>query len=66
AIYMEILHEINSHYKLQGHLTSQIALNHLSMWGTKRQNISGKIRKKLLTILEVTKQQTPASRISDL
>ncbi|MEE4962431.1 ATP-binding protein [Pseudomonas alliivorans] len=66
AIYMEILHEINSHYKLQGHLTSQVALSHLSTWGVKRQNISGKIRKKLLAILEVTKQQTPASRISDL
>jgi hypothetical protein len=66
AIYMEVLSEISSHYKLQGNLTSQVALKHLSLWGTKRQNISGKIRKKLLAILEHTKDQTPARRISEL
>ncbi|WP_460410506.1 P-loop ATPase, Sll1717 family [Pseudomonas sp. MD6] len=64
AIYMEIISEISDHYKLQGNLTDPTALKHLSIWGAKRQNISGKIRKKLLSILENTKDQSPARRIS--
>lgn len=66
ALYMEVLSEVSNHYKLQNNLTSQVALKHLALWGNKRQNISGKIRKKLLGILEHTKEQSPARRISEL
>lgn len=66
AIYMEVLSEISTHHKLQSNLTCPTALKHLALWGAKRQNISGKIRKKLLSILDETKDQTPARRISEL
>ncbi|HHQ3238672.1 TPA: P-loop ATPase, Sll1717 family, partial [Klebsiella pneumoniae] len=39
---------------------------HLLSWGAKRQNISGKIRKKLISILDTGKDVKPATRISDL
>ncbi|MEL5023381.1 HypX, partial [Klebsiella pneumoniae] len=38
----------------------------LLSWGAKRQNISGKIRKKLISILDTGKDVKPATRISDL
>jgi Cdc6-like AAA superfamily ATPase len=66
AIYMELLSEISEHWKLHGNLINPTALKHLGIWGPKRKNISGKIRKRLLSILDNTKDQSPARRISEL
>ncbi|HGY4431228.1 TPA: ATP-binding protein, partial [Klebsiella pneumoniae] len=66
AIYMELLSEIASHYKMKNDLDYKSVEKHLLSWGAKRQNISGKIRKKLISILDTGKDVKPATRISDL
>ncbi|WP_260466163.1 P-loop ATPase, Sll1717 family [Enterobacter hormaechei] len=66
AIYMEILSEIANHYKMKNDLDYKSVEKHLLSWGAKRQNISSKIRKKLIAILEKSKDVKPATRISDL
>ncbi|GKX45583.1 P-loop ATPase, Sll1717 family [Pectobacterium carotovorum] len=66
AIYMEILTEIASHYKMKNDLDYNSVEKHLLSWGAKRQNISSKIRKKLISILDAGKDVKPATRISDL
>lgn len=66
AIYMEILSEIANHYKMKNDLDYKSIEKHLISWGAKRQNISSKIRKKLISILETSKEVKPATRISDL
>lgn len=66
AIYMEILSEISTHYKMKNDLDYKAIEKHLTSWGAKRLNISGKIRKKLISILDAGKDVKPATRISDL
>lgn len=66
AIYMEILSEIANHYKMKNDLDYKSIEKHLMSWGAKRQNISSKIRKKLISILDAGKDVKPATRISDL
>lgn len=66
AIYMELLSEIASHYRMKNDLDYKSVEKHLLSWGAKRQNISGKIRKKLISILDTGKDVKPATRISDL
>lgn len=66
AIYMEILSEIACHYKMKNDLDYKSVEKHLMSWGAKRQNISSKIRKKLLSILDSGKDIKPATRISEL
>ncbi|MCL9649197.1 ATP-binding protein [Pantoea agglomerans] len=66
AIYMEILTEIAGHYKMKNDLDYASIEKHLLSWGAKRQNISSKIRKKLISILDAGKDVKPATRISDL
>ncbi|EOE2656467.1 ATP-binding protein [Klebsiella pneumoniae] len=63
---MELLSEIASHYKMKNDLDYKSVEKHLLSWGAKRQNISGKIRKKLISILDTGKDVKPATRISDL
>ncbi|EIW1027278.1 ATP-binding protein, partial [Klebsiella pneumoniae] len=60
------LSEIASHYKMKNDLDYKSVEKHLLSWGAKRQNISGKIRKKLISILDTGKDVKPATRISDL
>lgn len=66
AIYMEIITEIAGHYKMKNVLDYNSVEKHLLSWGAKRQNISSKIRKKLISILDSGKDVKPATRISDL
>jgi len=63
---MEILSEIASHYKMKNDLDYKSIESHLTSWGAKRQNISSKIRKKLISILDISKEVKPATRISEL
>ncbi|EPG6972222.1 P-loop ATPase, Sll1717 family, partial [Klebsiella pneumoniae] len=53
-------------YKMKNDLDYKSVEKHLLSWGAKRQNISGKIRKKLISILDTGKDVKPATRISDL
>ncbi|APK79597.1 TPA: P-loop ATPase, Sll1717 family [Escherichia coli] len=66
AIYMELLSEIASHYKMKNDLDYKSVESHLLSWGPKRQNISSKIRKKLNAILDDNKNIKPATRIAEL
>ncbi|WP_432341247.1 P-loop ATPase, Sll1717 family [Yersinia enterocolitica] len=66
ALYMEILTDIAAHYKLKNNLDAKSIEKHLTSWGAKRQNITGKIRKKLLKIFEDSKDSLPSTRIADL
>lgn len=66
AIYMEILSEIASHYKMKNYLDYKSIEKHLLSWGAKKQNISHKMRKKLSSILNSGSDVKPATRISDL
>jgi Cdc6-like AAA superfamily ATPase len=66
ALYMEILTEIASHYKLKNNLDVKSIEHHLTSWGPRRQNITTKIRKKLIKIFESDKSTSPATRIADL
>lgn len=66
ALYMEVLTEISNHYKLKVNLSKYGVEKHFEEWGGSKQNISGKIRKKLLKILSENKDVSPATRIADL
>ncbi len=64
AIYMEILIKLGNHYKFKNNLDlSQIRV-HYTSWGSQRQSISTKIRKKLKSVLN--ESESPQSRIADL
>lgn len=64
AIYMEILVELGNHYKYKNSLDLSQVRDHYTSWGSRRQSISTKIRKKLKSI--VSSSDTPQSRIADL
>jgi len=64
GVYMEIITDLLNHYKLQKNIDIASINHHIQSWGSRRQSISTKIRKKLKDILD--KSQTPQSRIADL
>ncbi|QWA27005.1 ATP-binding protein [Pseudomonas sp. RC3H12] len=66
ALYMEVLSEISSHYKLKTSFDRRGVERHLEEWGEKRNNISGKIRKKLLRVLGESKEMSTGTRIAEL
>tara|TARA_R110001583_G_C5637299_1_gene407614 strand:- start:60 stop:2120 length:2061 start_codon:yes stop_codon:yes gene_type:complete len=64
AIYMEVITDIATHYKHKKNLDISSIKTHLSTWGSKRQSIATKIRKKLKGVLDHS--NSPQSRIADL
>lgn len=64
AIYMEILVELGNHYKFKNNLDLSQVREHYTSWGSRRQSISTKIRKKLKSVLK--EPDSPQSRIADL
>lgn len=64
AIYMEILVELGNHYKFKNNLDLSQVREHYTSWGSRRQSISTKIRKKLKSVLN--ESDSPQSRIADL
>lgn len=64
AIYMEVITDIANHYKYSKNLDAAAIREHLASWGSKRQGIATKIRRKLKTLLK--EDTTPQSRIADL
>ncbi|WP_416398912.1 P-loop ATPase, Sll1717 family [Allohahella sp. A8] len=64
AIYMEIIVEIGNHYKFKNNLDLSQIREHFTSWGSRRQSISTKIRRKLKSVVEVS--ESPQSRIADL
>lgn len=64
GIYMEILTNLNSHYKHQKNIDTGLIAQHLRDWAPPRQSMAAKIRKKLKTIIQI--EQSPQSRIADL
>jgi len=64
GIYMEIITDLANHYKLQKNIDVAAIAHHIQSWGSRRQSISSKIRKKLKDILIA--EQSPQSRIADL
>ncbi|WP_163919933.1 P-loop ATPase, Sll1717 family [Photobacterium sp. Alg240-V54] len=64
AIYMEVITDLNHHYKYKNNLKSQLIAEHISGWGPKGRNISSKIRTKLQSLFTI--EQSPQSRIADL
>lgn len=66
ALYMEVLSEFSTHYKLKTNFDRQGLEKHLDDWGEKKHNISSKIRKKLLKVLNDSKNLSPGTRIAEL
>ncbi|SMY37497.1 P-loop ATPase, Sll1717 family [Photobacterium andalusiense] len=67
AIYMEVITEMVNHYKLKNFLDIHSIQSHIVDWGSRRNNITRKIRRKLISILESDdKNKSPESRIADL
>ncbi|MDH1107210.1 ATP-binding protein [Pseudomonas otitidis] len=64
GIYMEIITDLSNHYKYQKNIDIASIAHHVQAWGSRRQSISTKIRKKLKEILRT--EQTPQSRIAEL
>ncbi|MGE9762126.1 P-loop ATPase, Sll1717 family [Pseudomonas sp. PDM20] len=64
GVYMEIITDLLNHYKLQKDLDVASINHHIQAWGSRRQSISTKIRRKLKEILNI--ESTPQSRIADL
>lgn len=64
AIYMEVIVEIANHYKFKSNLDLSSIREHYLSWGSRRQSISSKIRKKLKSIFD--KDESPQSRIAEL
>lgn len=64
AIYMEIIVEIANHYKFKSNLDLSHIREHYLSWGSRRQSISSKVRKKLKNIFD--KDEPPQSRIAEL
>jgi hypothetical protein len=62
AIYMEILVELGNHYKFKNNLDLSQVREHYTSWGSRRQSISTKIRKKLKSVLN--ESDSPQSRIA--
>lgn len=64
AIYMEVIIDIGNHYKYKNNLDISQIRSHFTSWGSKRQSISTKIRKKLKDIFD--KNESEQSRIAEL
>lgn len=64
AIYMEVVSDIASHYKLQKSLDISPIREHVQEWGAKRKGLASKIRNKMKSVLKDS--STPQSRIADL
>ncbi|WP_422410152.1 MULTISPECIES: P-loop ATPase, Sll1717 family [unclassified Endozoicomonas] len=64
AIYMEVITDITNHYKYSKNIDAAAIRDHISSWGSKRQSIATKVRRKLKSLL--TEAATPQSRIADL
>lgn len=64
AIYMEVITDIANHYKFKNNLDVRAIKEHIISWGSKRQSIASKIRKKLKEVF--SEDQSPQSRIADL
>ncbi len=66
AIYMEVITEMTNHYKLKNYLDTASIQPHILEWGARRKNITAKIRRKLINILDSDNTKSPESRIADL
>lgn len=64
AIYMEVIIDIGNHYKFKSNLDTSQIRDHFISWGSKRQSISTKIRRKLKSILN--EAESSQSRIAEL
>lgn len=64
ALYMELIVEMANHYKLKSSLNITPIKEHYQTWGSRRQSITTKIRKKLKSILD--KDELPQTRIAEL
>ncbi len=67
ALYMEVITDLTNHYKLKNYIDTNSIETHIVNWGPKRTNITSKIRKKLISIIEKEKSTvSPEARIADL
>ncbi|KAA0974990.1 P-loop ATPase, Sll1717 family [Pseudomonas sp. ANT_H12B] len=64
GLYMEVIADLSTHYKLQKNINITRISHHIQPWNSTRQSISSKIRKKLKEVIKI--DQTPQSRIADL
>ncbi|VXC51710.1 Putative transposon gamma-delta 80.3 kDa protein (fragment) [Pseudomonas sp. 8Z] len=64
GMYMEIITDLLNHYKLQKFVDTSSITHHIQSWGSRRQSISTKIRRKLKDL--INNEQSPQSRIADL
>ncbi len=64
GVYMEIITDLSNHYKINKNIDAGAIAHHIQSWGSRRQSISTKIRKKLKEVLKT--DQSPQSRIADL
>lgn len=64
AIYMEVIIDLGSHYKYKNNIDLSQIRGHFTSWGSKRQSISTKIRRKLKSIFD--KNESQQSRIAEL
>ena len=64
AIYMEVIIDLANHYKFQKNIDISSIKHHIASWGSRRQSIATKIRKKIKGILQ--EESTPQSRIAEL
>jgi hypothetical protein len=64
AIYMEVIIDLGNHYKFKNNLDISHIRDHFASWGSKRQSISTKIRRKLKSIFDENESQQ--SRIAEL
>jgi hypothetical protein len=64
AIYMEVIIDLGNHYKFKSNLDISQIRDHFTSWGSKRQSISTKIRRKLKSIFD--ENESEQSRIAEL
>jgi hypothetical protein len=64
AIYMEVIIDLGNHYKFKNNLDISQIRDHFTSWGSRRQSISTKIRRKLKSIFD--KDESEQSRIAEL
>lgn len=64
AIYMEVITDLVNHYKFKNNIDINSIKSHITSWGSRRQSIASKIRKKLKSIYK--KDESCQSRIADL
>jgi|TARA_B110000908_G_scaffold171670_1_gene235248 hypothetical protein len=64
AIYMEVIIDLGNHYKFKSNLDISQIRDHFTSWGSRKQSISTKIRRKLKSIFD--KDESNQSRIAEL